>query len=88
MPFSQETAQKIFGGSVKQHLLLFIDSANTEQADAVKADVKAVAEAERGSYLFVTIDKTDSRVLEFFGVTAQVCCSHLYRFFARRLLFD
>jgi len=70
VPFSQETAQKIFGGGVKQQVLLFLDSSKAEEADGVKAAIKSVAEANRGNYLFVTIDKTDTRVLEFFGITA------------------
>jgi len=69
VPFSQETAQKIFGGSVKQHFILFTDKSNKEQMDDVKKQAQPVAEEQRGKYLFVTVDKTDSRVLDFFGIT-------------------
>jgi len=70
VPFSQETAQKIFGGSVKQHFLLFTDKSNEAQMDEVKKAAQPVAEEQRGKYLFVTIDKSDDRVNEYFGVTA------------------
>jgi protein disulfide-isomerase A1 len=69
VPFSQETAQKIFGGSVKQHLILFTDKSKTAENEAVKAEAQPVAEEMRGKYLFVTVDKSDERVLEFFGIT-------------------
>jgi protein disulfide-isomerase A1 len=71
VPFSQETAQKIFGGSVKQHFILFIDKANEAQTTEVKKEAQPVAEELRGKYLFVTVDKADERVLEFFGITAK-----------------
>jgi len=68
--FSQETAQKIFGGNVKQHFIMFTDKENDAQVSEVKKQAQPVAEEMRGKYLFVTVDKTDERVLEFFGVTA------------------
>jgi len=71
VPFSQETAQKIFGGSIKQHFILFTDKTNTAQHDDVLAKAQSVAEEQRGKYLFVTVDKADERVLEFFGITAK-----------------
>jgi protein disulfide-isomerase A1 len=69
VPFSQETAQKIFGGSVKQHFILFTDKSKAEENAGVKAQAQPVAEEMRGKYLFVTVDKSDERVLEFFGIT-------------------
>jgi len=68
VPFNQETAQKIFGGSIKQHVLLFVDKSKVEEMDGVKKAAQPVAEALRGEYLFVTIDKSDERVNEYFGV--------------------
>jgi protein disulfide-isomerase A1 len=70
VPFSQETAQKIFGGTVKQHFILFTDKSKEAEHEAVKAQAQSVAEEMRGKYLFVTVDKQDERVLEFFGITA------------------
>jgi len=71
VPFSQETAQKIFGGGVKQHFILFTDKTDTASHEDVKAKAQPVAEENRGKYLFVTVDKTDDRVLDFFGITAK-----------------
>jgi protein disulfide-isomerase A1 len=71
VPFSQETAQKIFGGSVRQHFILFVDKADEAQTAEVKKQAQPVAEEMRGKYLFVTVDKTDERVTEFFGITAK-----------------
>jgi len=67
-PFSQETAQKIFGGSIKQHVLLFVDSSDKEKKDKTVETAKPVAKEYIGQYLFVTIDKADSRVVEYFGI--------------------
>ena len=69
VPFNQETAQKIFGGGVKQHVIIFTDKKNAEQFEEVKKQAQPVAEELRGKYLFVTVDKSDTRVTEFFGVT-------------------
>jgi protein disulfide-isomerase A1 len=71
VPFSQQTAQKIFGGNVKQHLILFTDNADEAMTTEVKKQAQPVAEEMRGKYLFVTVDKKDERVLEFFGITAK-----------------
>lgn len=69
VPFSQETAQKIFGGAVKQHFIMFVDKTGSpkETEDLVK-QASEVAKEFRGKYLFVTVDKADSRVVEFFGI--------------------
>mmetsp|Transcript_20789 Transcript_20789/g.30787 ORF Transcript_20789/g.30787 Transcript_20789/m.30787 type:complete len:465 (-) Transcript_20789:26-1420(-) len=70
VPFSQQNAPKIFGGEIKQHLLAFIDSSDSSSADNV-AKLRPVASANKGEYLFVTVDKTDDRILEFFGISAE-----------------
>ncbi|KAH9254411.1 protein disulfide-isomerase domain [Batrachochytrium salamandrivorans] len=67
VPFSQETAQKIFGGQVKQHFILFVDKAGTGVTEVVKT-AGEVAKKVRGEYLFVTVDRSDSRVIDFFGI--------------------
>jgi protein disulfide-isomerase A1 len=69
VPFSQETAQKIFGGTVKQHFILFTDKSKEAEHNEAKAQAQPIAEEMRGKYLFVTVDKSDERVLEFFGIT-------------------
>lgn len=67
VPFSQETAQKIFGGQVKQHFIVFVDKAGTGVAEVVKI-AGEVAKTVRGEYLFVTVDRSDTRVIDFFGI--------------------
>ncbi|CAK9086937.1 Protein disulfide-isomerase 2 (PDI 1) (Prolyl 4-hydroxylase subunit beta-2) [Durusdinium trenchii] len=66
VPFSQQNAPKIFGGSIKQHCLVFIESATADAATLAK--VRPVAEQFSGEYLFVSVSKEDDRILEFFGI--------------------
>lgn len=68
IPFTQENAPKIFGGSIKSHLLIFVDSTKASQTEPVLKEAKASAVDFKGKALFVTIDKTDDRIMEFFGV--------------------
>jgi len=68
VPFSQETAPKIFGGAIKQHVLVFLDNAH-DHAAGVLEHTRAVAAEKKGDYLFVTVDKSDDRILEFFGLS-------------------
>jgi len=68
IPFSQDNAQKIFGGAIQQHLLIFIDKSNKAASDAAVEAARPAANANRGEYLFVTVDKSDGRIVEFFGV--------------------
>ncbi|XP_067672300.1 protein disulfide-isomerase-like isoform X1 [Haliotis asinina] len=67
--FTQESAQKIFGGEVKNHILLFMDKG--EGFDEKVEIFKAVAKDFKGRVLFITIDTTtedNARILEFFGL--------------------
>ena len=68
--FNQETAQKIFGGDIKVHNLLFISKkhANFEQS---LAEFRTAAKQFRGRVIFVLIDSNqeeNERVMEFFGL--------------------
>merc|ERR1712038_616785 len=68
--FTHETAQKIFGGEVKNHNLLFI-SKKADNFDATLADYKVAAAEFKGKVLFIYIDIDDDdnqRILEFFGL--------------------
>jgi protein disulfide-isomerase A1 len=70
--FNQETAQKIFGGDIKVHNLLFA----SKKADATKEQLAQFTEAARGfkgKSIFVLIDTDvaeNERVMEFFGLKA------------------
>lgn len=68
--FNHDTAQKIFGGEIKSHLLLFL-SKGDEHFEKVSEAARAVAKPFRDQVLFVTIDADEEdhlRILEFFGM--------------------
>lgn len=68
--FSHETAQKIFGGEIKNHLLFFISKEAGHMEKYIEA-AKEVAKKYREKILFVTIDadqEDHQRILEFFGM--------------------
>ncbi|XP_008295223.1 protein disulfide-isomerase A2 [Stegastes partitus] len=70
IPFSQETAEKIFTSSIHQHSLLFINSTVESQKGLVD-ESRTVAKEFKGKMLFVVIDVTESlsHVLNYFGVS-------------------
>ncbi|KAF7223491.1 protein disulfide-isomerase A2 [Nothobranchius furzeri] len=70
IPFSQETADKIFTSRILLHTLLFINSTVKSQVELVEKS-KVIAKEFRGKMLFVSIDVTAalSHVLKYFGVS-------------------
>lgn len=68
--FNHETAQKIFGGEIKSHLLLFL-AKGEEHFEKIAEEARSVAKPFREQVLFVTIDANEEdhqRILEFFGM--------------------
>lgn len=68
--FNHETAQKIFGGEIKSHLLLFL-AKGEEHFEKIVQEARSVAKPFREQVLFVTIDANEEdhqRILEFFGM--------------------
>merc|ERR1719420_1268995 len=68
--FNQDTAQKIFSGEVKSHLLLFL-SASAEDFSAKTDIARGIAKDHKGEMLFVTINTDEEdhkRIMEFFGM--------------------
>merc|ERR1711936_10962 len=68
--FNQETAQKIFSGEIKTHLLVFSSHKAEDHADKV-AVISGIAKENKGKLLFVTINTDEEdhkRILEFFGI--------------------
>ncbi|XP_043244650.1 protein disulfide-isomerase-like isoform X1 [Amphibalanus amphitrite] len=71
--FNQETAQKIFGGEIKAHLLMFLSKKSEDFAKHTEA-ASAVAKEQRGKILVVSIDTDEedhARIMEFFGMKAE-----------------
>jgi len=70
--FTQEAAQKIFGGELKQHCLLFV-SKTSDEFSGIIDNYKAVASDFKGKVLFIYIDigvEDNQRILEFFGLSS------------------
>merc|ERR1712109_399469 len=68
--FNQETAQKIFSGEIKSHLLMFMGKGSDDYADQ-HATASKLAKEFKGQILFVSIDTDEEdhkRILEFFGM--------------------
>jgi protein disulfide-isomerase A1 len=68
--FNQETAQKIFGGDIKVHTLLFA-SKKADNYDAMMTEFKGSAKSFKARTIFVLIDTDvdeNDRVMEFFGL--------------------
>jgi len=68
--FNHETAQKIFSGEIKSHLLMFL-SFKAEGHDEKVALLKEIATENKGKILVVTINTDEEdhkRILEFFGI--------------------
>lgn len=73
--FTQESAQKIFGGEIKNHILLFIKKTEKD-FDTKLTDFKEAAKDFKGEVLFIYLDTSDednARILEFFGLKAEEC---------------
>lgn len=68
--FNHDSAQKIFGGDIKSHLLLFL-SKEAGHFEKYADPIKSIAKNFREQVLFVTINSDEEdhqRILEFFGM--------------------
>lgn len=68
--FNHDSAQKIFGGEIKSHLLLFL-SKEAGHLDKYVEVARKVAKSYRDQVLFVSINSDEEdhqRILEFFGM--------------------
>lgn len=71
--FNHESASKIFGGSVKSHLLFFV-SKDAGHIEKYVEPLKHLAKEYREDILFVTISSDDEdhqRIFEFFGMSKE-----------------
>jgi len=67
VPFTEKNAQKIFGGSVKAHLIIFVDSGKDTE---VLEKLAGPAAKYKGQVLFITVSPSEEQITEYFGVTA------------------
>lgn len=68
--FNHDSAQKIFGGEIKSHLLMFL-SKEAGHLDKYTETARTVAKNYRSQVLFVSINSDEEdhqRILEFFGM--------------------
>jgi len=68
--FNPQTAQQIFGGEIKVHILLF-GSPKGDNYEKIREEFQTAAKDFRGKILFVTVDSDEAeneRVTEFFGI--------------------
>lgn len=68
--FTQETAPKIFDSPIKVHALMFTDTSADHHGPAFE-HLTTVAKVFAGKMIFVNVPITESRVAEFFGVSAE-----------------
>lgn len=68
--FNHDSAQRIFGGEIKSHLLMFL-SKEAGHIEKYAEPAKEIAKDYRGQVLFVSINADEDdhqRILEFFGM--------------------
>ncbi|KAK4020411.1 hypothetical protein OUZ56_002392 [Daphnia magna] len=68
--FNHESAQKIFGGEIKNHLLIFVGKSHAD-ADKITQAARDVAKLFKGKVLFFTVDTDEDdhqRILKSFGM--------------------
>lgn len=68
VPFSEETAKSIFSGDINLHLIAFADSTDDANYKEFMDDLEFIAEANRGEIIVVTVDFSDDRILDYFGI--------------------
>ena len=71
--FNHESAQKIFRGLVKSHILIFV-SYKSEEYEKVVDMSKKLAEEYRNKVMFVTVDTDEDdhrRIIEFLGLKGE-----------------
>ena len=69
IPFTQQNAPRIFRGPIKNHYLFFGDP-EASYYNGIVSGFRAAATAASGKALFVTVDPSQDRVIEYFGITA------------------
>jgi len=70
--FTPEASKKIFSSPIQQHVLFFTNKDADHHAAAIAAYTKAAAQF-RGKTLFVNVPSSETKVMEFFGITEAQC---------------
>jgi len=68
--FNQDTAKMIFGGAIKSHLLMFLES-KSDEFETQLHTARKVAKDYKGQIMFVCVTTDDvdhKRVVDFFGI--------------------
>jgi len=68
--FTPEASKKIFSSPIQQHVLFFT---NDEHHEASLAAYSKAAVHFKGKTLFVNVPSSETKVMEFFGITAAQC---------------
>lgn len=66
--FEQERAPMIFGGAINQHALFFADP-EAEYFEKMLDAIRPVAKASKGKLLHVVIPLSETRIVEYFGIS-------------------
>jgi protein disulfide-isomerase A1 len=66
--FGDETSDSIFKSPIQKHMLFFTDNMADHHQPTMES-FKSVAMDKRGDLLVINVPKSESRVLEYFGIT-------------------
>ncbi len=66
--FTPESSKKIFSSPIQQHVLFFTNK-DSDHHEPTIATYKTVAAQFKGKTLFVNVPSSETKVLEFFGIT-------------------
>ena len=69
IPFNDENAAKIFGGSIDNKFLAFVTD---DASEAITAKLSEISKANQGAAVFATVAPEHEQVLEYFGLTSDM----------------
>ncbi|CAI5722649.1 unnamed protein product [Hyaloperonospora brassicae] len=67
--FTQDKAPMIFGGDLKEHMIVFAD-ASKDYVGAFEAALKKSAQVNKGKLLHIMMPSTEERIIDYFGLTS------------------
>jgi protein disulfide-isomerase A1 len=66
VPFNEANAPKIFGGTIKVHLIVFLDP---DKETELMAKLAAPAAKFKGQVMVITVSPAEEQIIEYFGIT-------------------